>query len=111
MPIPKPCTNEKQPYGILPESGTPEGTVHSPLLGNLHLDPLDHFVAAAGHEMVRFADDLGIVCRSREDIERANLPRSGNRGYGATLPASLTRTSPRTTAAVPTKRPLALLGS
>lgn len=54
-----------------PEEGTPQGAVISPLLANLYLNPLDHLVAAAGFEMVRYADDFVILCRSPEDAERA----------------------------------------
>ena len=46
------------------ECGTPQGGVISPLLANLYLDPLDHQMAAAGWEMVRYADDFVILCRS-----------------------------------------------
>jgi len=54
-----------------PESGAPQGAVLSPLLSNLYLDPLDHLVAQQGFQMVRYADDFVILCRSREDAERA----------------------------------------
>ena len=40
-----------------PESGTPQGAVLSPLLSNVYLDPLDHLLADADFEMVRYADD------------------------------------------------------
>jgi RNA-directed DNA polymerase len=53
------------------DEGTPQGAVISPLLANLYLDPLDHLVAAAGFEMVRYADDFVILCRTAEDAERA----------------------------------------
>jgi RNA-directed DNA polymerase len=53
------------------EEGTPQGAVVSPLLANLYLDPLDHAVAAAGYEMVRYADDFVILCRTAEDAEQA----------------------------------------
>lgn len=53
------------------EEGTPQGAVISPLLANLYLDPLDHAVAAAGVEMVRYADDFVILCRTAEEAERA----------------------------------------
>jgi RNA-directed DNA polymerase len=46
------------------ECGTPQGGVISPLLANLYLDPLDHPMAAAGWEMVRYAYDFVILCRS-----------------------------------------------
>ena len=50
-----------------PEEGTPQGAVISPLLANLYLDPLDHTMAAAGFEMVRYADDFVVLCRTAED--------------------------------------------
>lgn len=54
-----------------PEEGTPQGAVISPLLSNIYLDPLDHQMAGKGYEMVRYADDFVILCRSREEAERA----------------------------------------
>jgi RNA-directed DNA polymerase len=60
--------------GWVPEEGTPQGAVISPLLSNLYLDPLDHLLAEKGYEMVRYADDFVILCRSeaeaREALER-----------------------------------------
>ena len=53
------------------EGGTPQGGVISPLLANIYLDPLDHQMAAAGWEMVRYADDFVILCRSRVQAEQA----------------------------------------
>lgn len=54
-----------------PESGAPQGAVLSPLLSNLYLNPLDHEMAAGGWEMVRYADDFVILCRSAEEARRA----------------------------------------
>jgi RNA-directed DNA polymerase len=54
-----------------PEEGTPQGAVISPLLANIYLDPLDHRMEEHGLAMVRYADDFVILCRSREDAERA----------------------------------------
>lgn len=54
-----------------PEEGTPQGAVISPLLSNLYLDPLDHHMAKRGYEMVRYADDFVVLCRSRDEAERA----------------------------------------
>jgi RNA-directed DNA polymerase len=54
-----------------PEGGTPQGAIVSPLLSNIYLDPLDHAVAQAGHEMVRYADDFVILCRSEAEARRA----------------------------------------
>jgi RNA-directed DNA polymerase len=53
------------------DEGTPQGAVVSPLLANLYLDPLDHAVAAAGYEMVRYADDFVILCRTPEEAQQA----------------------------------------
>ena len=54
-----------------PESGVPQGAVLSPLLSNLYLNELDHHMAAGGYEMVRYADDFVILCRSQEQAEAA----------------------------------------
>jgi RNA-directed DNA polymerase len=54
-----------------PEKGTPQGAVLSPLLANIYLNPLDLLLKAAGYAMVRYADDFVILCRTREDAERA----------------------------------------
>jgi len=55
----------------VPEMGTPQGAVISPLLANLYLNPLDHLLAEAGIAMVRYADDFVILCRSREEADQA----------------------------------------
>jgi len=54
-----------------PEAGAPQGAVLSPLLSNIYLDPLDREMAARGYEMVRYADDFVVLCRSEEDARRA----------------------------------------
>jgi RNA-directed DNA polymerase len=54
-----------------PEAGAPQGAVLSPLLSNIYLDPLDHLVARSGFEMVRYADDFVILCRTPEEASRA----------------------------------------
>lgn len=53
------------------EQGTPQGGVISPLLANIYLDPLDHQMQEAGREMVRYADDLVILCRSEAEAQAA----------------------------------------
>ena len=57
-----------------PTAGTPQGAVISPLLANIYLDPLDHELAQQGFEMVRYADDFVILCRSEAEA-RAALAR------------------------------------
>jgi RNA-directed DNA polymerase len=54
-----------------PERGTPQGAVISPLLSNIYLDPLDHQMVQHGHEMVRYADDFVILCRSESEAQQA----------------------------------------
>lgn len=54
-----------------PEAGAPQGAVLSPLLSNIYLNPLDHHLAAQGIEMVRYADDFVILCRSQVEAEQA----------------------------------------
>ncbi len=54
-----------------PESGTPQGGVISPLLANIYLHPVDVVLHQAGYESVRYADDIVVLCRSREEAERA----------------------------------------
>ena len=39
----------------------------SPLLSNIYLNPLDHLMAQQGFEMIRYADDFVIMCRSPEE--------------------------------------------
>jgi RNA-directed DNA polymerase len=54
-----------------PEEGTPQGAVLSPLLANIYLDPLDHLMEQAGTEMIRYADDFVILCRSEAEARVA----------------------------------------
>lgn len=54
-----------------PEQGAPQGAVLSPLLSNIYLDPLDHLLAKHGFEMVRYADDFVILCKTAEDAAKA----------------------------------------
>lgn len=57
--------------GWVPEGGTPQGAVISPMLSNIYLDPLDHRMAELGIEMVRYADDFVILCRTEADAQAA----------------------------------------
>jgi RNA-directed DNA polymerase len=54
-----------------PERGTPQGAVISPLLSNIYLHEVDKLVKAAGYEMVRYADDFVILCRSQQESGEA----------------------------------------
>lgn len=75
-----------------PNEGTPQGAVISPLLANIYLDPLDHAMAAAGIEMVRYADDFVLLCRSEADAQRAlTLIAAWTHAAGLTLHPEKTR--------------------
>ena len=55
-------------------AGTPQGGVISPLLANVYLDDLDRiWTATCSHlgQLVRYADDFVILCRSRSLAEQA----------------------------------------
>jgi RNA-directed DNA polymerase len=58
---------EWQPIG----EGTPQGAVISPLLANLYLNGLDHYMAQNGWEMTRYADDFIVMCRSQQEAQEA----------------------------------------
>jgi RNA-directed DNA polymerase len=55
----------------MPEEGTPQGAIVSPLLSNIYLDPLDQEMEGRGIEVVRYADDFVILCRSQTEAEAA----------------------------------------
>lgn len=52
------------------EQGTPQGAVISPMLANLYLNPLDHTMIQKGWEMVRYADDFVVLCRTEEEARK-----------------------------------------
>lgn len=75
-----------------PESGAPQGAVLSPLLSNLYLNDLDHLMAQSGFQMTRYADDLIIQCRTREEADRAlALVQSWTAERGLTLHPTKTK--------------------
>jgi len=53
-----------------PEAGTPQGAVISPLLANIYLHPVDVALKAAGYAMVRYADDLVILCKTEAEARQ-----------------------------------------
>lgn len=55
----------------IPETGVPQGAVLSPVLSNLYLNPLDHRMSALGYQMVRYADDFVVLCRTPEEAQAA----------------------------------------
>lgn len=53
------------------EIGIPQGSTVSPLLANLFLDTLDERLAVAGQQVVRYADDLVVLCKEPSMAESA----------------------------------------
>ncbi len=51
--------------------GSPQGGVISPLIANVYLDAFDQFMKARGHRIVRYADDILILCGSQAGAENA----------------------------------------
>lgn len=58
--------------GRRPTAGTSQGGPISPLLANVYLHPLDERLTASGLQLVRYADDLVILCRRRQEAEAAH---------------------------------------
>lgn len=54
-----------------PETGTPQGGIVSPLLANIYLHAVDEQLEAKRIRWVRYADDLVLLCRTREEAEAA----------------------------------------
>ena len=54
-----------------PTGGTPQGAVVSPLLANIYLHGLDCQMKQKGYRMVRYADDLVVLCHSAEEAQAA----------------------------------------
>lgn len=54
-----------------PTTGVPQGAILSPVLSNLYLNPLDHQMADEGFEMVRYADDFVVLCRTAAEAQAA----------------------------------------
>ena len=53
------------------DAGTPQGATLSPLLCNIYLNPLDHLMERSGVMMVRYADDLVVLCRTKDEADSA----------------------------------------
>ena len=50
--------------------GVPQGGPLSPLLANIYLDELDKVLEGRGHQIVRYADDMMVLCKSRRSAQR-----------------------------------------
>ena len=51
--------------------GSPQGGVISPLLANIYLDAFDQEMKKRTHRIVRYADDILILCRTEKAAQRA----------------------------------------
>jgi len=49
--------------------GTPQGGVISPLLANIYLHPFDLEMKGRGYSLVRYADDVLLLAKSKEEAE------------------------------------------
>lgn len=78
--------------GWIPDRGTPQGAVISPILANIYLDPLDHLMEQKGFAMTRYADDFVVQCRTEDEARRALREIEGwVEGAGLTLHPEKTR--------------------
>lgn len=53
------------------EVGSPQGGVISPLIANVYLDAFDQYMKEHGQRIVRYADDILILCQSKSAAENA----------------------------------------
>ena len=75
-----------------PDKGTPQGAVISPLLANIYLHPVDLALRDAGFDVVRYADDLVILCETEGQARDAlRLLDAEISGRGLTLHPEKTR--------------------
>lgn len=65
--------NFKSDERHLSDSGVPQGSALSPLLACCYLTPFDSQMDKAGWAMVRYVDDLVVLCGSKEDAEKVKL--------------------------------------
>jgi group II intron reverse transcriptase/maturase len=52
-------------------SGTPQGSVVSPLFSNMYLNRFDHEMTNKGYRLTRFADDWVVFCKTQAEAARA----------------------------------------
>lgn len=52
-------------------SGTPQGSVVSPLFSNIYLNRFDHEMTNRGYRLTRFADDWVVLCKTQAEAAQA----------------------------------------
>jgi len=70
--------------------GSPQGGVISPLLANIYLDAFDQEMKRRSHRIVRYADDILILCNSKAGA--INAERSATHILEKTLKLKVNRT-------------------
>ncbi len=76
----------------MPEEGIPQGSTVGPLLANVYLHPVDETMVRAGDELIRYADDQVILCKSEQEAQEALARlREELTGRGLTLHPEKTR--------------------
>lgn len=53
------------------ENGIPQGNPLSPLFSNIYLSPFDTYLIERDYKLVRYADDFVILCKTKEECEKA----------------------------------------
>lgn len=63
----------EEDWELFPESaaGLPQGGYLSPLFSNVYLSMFDHMMLAARFNLIRYADDFIVLCKSIEEAEEA----------------------------------------
>ena len=54
-----------------PDEGIPQGSTVGPLLANVYLHPVDEAMVRAGHQLIRYADDQVILCKTEPEAQQA----------------------------------------
>lgn len=63
--------DEKKSYFENVDKGIPQGNPLSPLFSNIYLSPFDIYLIERDYKLVRYADDFVILCKTREECEKA----------------------------------------
>ncbi|OJI07300.1 hypothetical protein BK005_01895 [bacterium CG10_37_50] len=59
-------------YDIFPGSGIPQGGTLSPLFANVYLNPFDMEMLGNDYKLVRYADDLIVLCKDESEAKNAD---------------------------------------
>ena len=54
-----------------PDEGIPQGSSIGPLMANVYLHPVDEVMVREGYELTRYADDMVVLCRTKQEAEAA----------------------------------------